>query len=108
MLSFGYALLWFTLGGFVYSVLSKLITGTRQMYNVRQMFIQFIEIVVWMEKEFNIAEGNRMFARKFIVDWIKTIEPELFKTGVLKFDTWEEMISFERKSNKNKTFKDTK
>lgn len=108
MLSFGYALLWFALGGFVYSVLSKFITGARQMYNVRQVFIQFIEIVVWMEREIDISEGNRMFVRKFIVDWIKTIEPELFKTDILKFDTWDEMVNFERENNENKTFKDTK
>lgn len=108
MLSFGYALLWFALGGFVYSVLTKFISVTKELYDIRQMFIQFIEIIVWMEKESDMLEGNRTFVRKFLVDWIKTIEPKLFKTDVVKFDTWEEMVIFERENNENKTFKDKK
>lgn len=108
MLSFGYALLWFTLGGFVYSVLNRIITGTKNLYDVGQVFVQFIEIVVWMEKESNITEGSERFVRKFLVDWIKTIEPKLFKKDIIKFDTWEEMVIFEREINESKTFKDKK
>jgi hypothetical protein len=68
--------------------------------------LQFIEIIAWLEDQGEMEPEKTVLARQFIVDWIKTLAPELFRSGVFKFDSWPEMLEFEKKNNKNSALKD--
>jgi len=106
MTSFGSALLWFALGGFVYSVLSKIFGATKELYIEKKNNTKLIELIVWLEGQGEMDPEKRVLVRQFIVDWLKTICPELFKAGVFDFHSWKEMVEFEKKHNKTPIFKD--